>query len=662
MELRETFLRFFILQSVFIHQEAAEIIKGALGLQDLSDGNYADAIDIVITNTEIILFNENITSKIAKAKSLALEYNDKLSFFSENALSVIVDLEKLSIKRSNLTDMPNIKPLAATLIELKLESCGIVFIPSGTFDGMTKLWTLEIKSCPLVGFPDVSGATSLNSLYLEYTTIPIIPEDYLSGSITVFRMANNIGPVNATSLLKIMSNMTILNLESNEITAHLDVVLDNCLTLTNVQLRSNALKEIPYFGNCTSTITWLQLEHNLISSIPSQIGSKMVSLKTLILNNNNLTAFPTAVNYLPALEELSLVGNTFSTVSSPITIKSPNLTLFDVNNIGLQNFPDISESPMLINLDLSKNHIKEINASFLSDQMLLKTRNLSYNELTVCPPIAVLNYLLTLKITDNQLQNLSWADANPTNLNISNLPLEELYVNSNNFEETTDFSLLLKTKSLWRLEMRGCNLKRLPSVITCLESLIDIYLDSNQLDEFPIDILSELPVLSSISLRYNNIKAIPRLAVKGMTNLTYINLLNNKLTTLGNILNSERSWLYVVLKNNNLICDWNICWMKMDAAALSTEIVLDETNTCTGPANLQNLKWEEITEDALGCNGKYVAGKSLPSITSCYFRTFLCPPITLSCFVMYFWSCLVMERGKSPSPLLHNDNYGWTLK
>ena len=619
MELRATFLRFLILQSGFIHQEAAEIIKGALGLQDLSDGNYADAIDIVITNTEIILFNEPITSKIAKAKSLALEYNDKLSIFSENALSVIVDLEKLSIKRSNLTIMPNIKPLAATLIELKLEYCGIVLFPSGTFDGMTKLWTLEIKSCPLVGFPDVSGATSLHSLYLKYTTIPIIPEDYLSGSITVFRMANNIGPVNASSLLKIMSNMTILNLESNEITAHLDVVLDNCLKLTNVQLRSNALKEIPDFGNCTSTITWLQLENNLISSIPSQIGSEMVSLKTLILNNNNLTAFPTAVNYLPALEELSLVGNTFSTVSSPITIKSPNLTIFDVNNIGLQNFPDISESPMLINLDLSKNLIKEINASFLNDQMLLNTLNLSYNELTVCPPIAVLTYLLTLKITNNQLQNLSWTDANPTNLNISALPLEQLYLNSNNFEEPTDLSLFSKTRNLVQLEMRNCNLKSCPSAINSLGSLVGIHLDSNQLDEFPIDIFSELPVLRSISLRYNNINFIPRLAVKGMKNMRYLNLQSNKLTTLGNILNSERISLNLNLQKNYLICDWNICWMKMDAPALSTNIWLDETNTCTGPANLQNLKWEEITEDDLGCNGKYIDGKGHPQMTSCYF-------------------------------------------
>ena len=612
MELRAIFLRFLILQSIFIHQEAAEIIKGALGLQDLSDGNYADAIDIVIKNTEIILLSELITSKIAKAKSLALEYNYKLSIFSENALSVIVDLEKLSIKRSNLTVMPNIKPLAATLIELKLENCGIVLIPSGTFDGMTKLWTLEIKYCPLVGFPDVSGATSLNSLYLEYTTIPIIPEDYLSRSITVFKMVNNNGPVNATSLLKIMSNMTILNLESNEITAHLDVVLDNCLKLTNVKLTSNALKEIPYFGNCTSTISWLQLEHNLISSIPIQIGSEMVSLKTLILDNNNLTTFPAAVNNMPALEKLSLVGNTFSTVSSPITIKSTNLTIFEVNNIGLQNFPDISESPMLINLDLSENNIKEINASFLSDQMLLNNLDLSYNALTVCPPIAVLNHLLTLKITENQLQNLSWTDANPTNLNISKLALQELYLNNNNFEETTDFSLLLKTKSLSRLEMRSCNLKRLPSVITSLESLTSIYLDNNQLDEFPIDVLSELPVLRGISLRHNNIKSIPRLAVKGMKMVTYINLLNNELTTLGNILNPERSKLNVDLKSNNLICDWNICWIKMDAPALSTNIWLDETNTCTGPANLQNLKWEEITEDDLGCNGKYIDGRGHP--------------------------------------------------
>ena len=612
MELMATFLRFLILQSILIHQEAVETIRGAGGLRNLLDGNYADTINIVIKNTEINLFNEPITSKIAKAKSLALEYNYKLSIFSENALSVIVDLEKLSIKRSNLTDMPNIKALAATLIELKLESCGIVLIPSDTFDGMTKLLTLEIKSCPLVGFPDVSGATSLNSLYLEYTTIPIIPEDYLSRSITVFRMANNIGPVNASSLLKIMSNMTILNLESNEITAHLDVVLDNCLKLTNVQLKSNALKEFPDFGNCTSTIKWLQLENNLISSIPSETGSEMVSLKTLILNNNNLTVFPTAVNNLPALEELSLVGNTFSTISSPITIKSPNLTIFDVNNIGLQNFPDISESPMLINLDLSENNIKEINASFLSDQMLLNKLDLSYNELTVCPPIAVLNHLLTLKITENQLQNLSWTDANPTNLNISDLPLKELYLNNNNFEETTDFSLLLKTKNLSRLEMRSCNLKRLPSVITSLESLTSIYLDNNQLDEFPIDVLSELPVLRGISLRHNNIKSIPRLAVKGMKMVTYINLLNNELTTLGNILNPERSKLNVDLKSNNLICDWNICWIKMDAPALSTNIWLDETNTCTGPANLQNLKWEEISEDDLGCNGKYIDGRGHP--------------------------------------------------
>ena len=203
--------------------------------------------------------------------------------------------------------------------------------------------------------------------------------------------------------------------------------------------------------------------------------------------------------------------------------------------------------------------------------------------------------------------------------------------------------------------MRSSNLKRLPSVITSLESLKYIYLDSNQLDEFPAGIFSELPELRSISLRYNNIKAIPRLAVKGMTNMRYLNLQSNKLTTLGNILNIGRISLYVNLKSNDLICDWNICWIKMDAPALSTNIWLDETNTCTGPANLQNLKWEEITEDDLGCNGKYIAGNGHPQMTSCYFLVSLTPPYHLVMFCYAFrLSCLVMDSGKTPSPLMHN--------
>ncbi|XP_030749929.1 leucine-rich repeat-containing protein 40-like [Sitophilus oryzae] len=246
----------------------------------------------------------------------------------------------------------------------------------------------------------------------------------------------------------------------------------NLKPLTNLDLSSNVLTEVPGRIATFQDLTIINLQDNSLTCLPAEITT-LTKLTRLILNHNKINTLPNDIDKLIDLRVLRI---------------SHNL---------LEELPDsLVDLVMLETLDLSYNSIEKL-PSGIGFLVRLTDLNVSNNKIKTLPPdIVNLRSLIRLDINYNNIKHL------PESLGELR-KLQLLYAQHNDIEEVPDFT--------------GC------------ESLQEIYLGNNFIKEIPPELHENLLQLKILELRDNQIEILPKEIAK-MVHLTQLDLSNNELT------------------------------------------------------------------------------------------------------------------------------------
>ena len=576
----------------------ATIFKGKSQVSQLIAGTGIYDSTVFIEESNLIVVDNSLTSKISKATFLTFDNNPTLTSFSATSLEPLSSLSHLTIMQSSLNLLPKIQAVNSTLTSLVIHGCEMTSIPSSAFENMDRLTSLEIRSCPLTTFPDLSATKALSSLTLEHTTITTIPAAYLPQSVTDFVVAHNVGTVSLVRLMTNMPEVTSLYLVSNTLTAHMDAVLEGCVQLDSLNAGQNQLTSFPNLNGCVETIKTLILDWNSITAIPDDI-EHMVSLEFLNMNHNLLTSLPTAFKHLERLIVLYVSGNNFMIT---LNIWSPAALVFTASYANMSSFPVTSNAPKVSALHLSHNTIEKVYPSSFTGDQSVDTIGLDNNKLTSFPPIAILRNLTTLYLAVNRIEAVLWSDANPQDLVVSDLPLQHLKLSENPNLNLSDTSFWQRLTNLEQLTVDKCDITGIPHFLKGLGKLKQLSMRTNQLEYLPHDILSTLTSLESADFTANQLKSISSSAFKAMEHLKFVGLYSNDLVTLGSVINPSWSNFYVDIGDNPLRCDWTLCWIKTETT--SSLMVQVSSTPCTAPENLTSTAWSTITEEALNCGGE----------------------------------------------------------
>ena len=197
--------------------------------------------------------------------------------------------------------------------------------------------------------------------------------------------------------------------------------------LTELNLRSNLLKEIPTEVFELEWLEILNLSNNKLTSVPEAI-TRLTNLSELNLWNNQLTIVPESITHLTNLSYLDLSENQLTSLPESITRLTNLSTLYLLSN-QLTSIPDaITRLTNLYKLDLSNNQLTSLPESITRLTNLYRL-DLSKNQLTSLPEaITRFTNLSELYLSDNQLTSVLESITRLTNLStldLSDNPLED---------------------------------------------------------------------------------------------------------------------------------------------------------------------------------------------------------------------------------------------
>ena len=152
-------------------------------------------------------------------------------------------------------------------------------------------------------------------------------------------------------------------------------------------------------------VTEIDLRSNALTELPDDFGD-FKSLRVLRLNYNRLSAFPTVLVGLPRLASLELSGNQILRVDGAVA-HAPALEYLDLSGNQLDSLPDgLCDVSTLVNVNLENNLLEELPAD-IGNLSRLQKLDLSTNRLTALPAsVGKLRSLLTLDAASNQLQEV----------------------------------------------------------------------------------------------------------------------------------------------------------------------------------------------------------------------------------------------------------------
>lgn len=248
-------------------------------------------------------------------------------------------------------------------------------------------------------------------------------------------------------------------------------------------------------------LVWLDLSSNRIQHIGLNTLPK--TLVTLDISRNLLSVFPTIMlEHLHDLRILSLRDN----------------LLTKLNEITFQAFKTHLEK-----IDLSQNNIDELPQHLFNRTTRIKAINFDKNFITFVP-----------------------SDA------FSNMNLVHLVLSFNHVKSVDARAFASLENSLEYLDLERNFLTTIPSAIYSLNKLRFLYLTSNAINS-----VDALPAtLKVLSLSSNNFSRIPIEVISNCTELSYLNMGYNKLTTIE--ANTFEGWgteLQTLLLRNNKISD-----------------------------------------------------------------------------------------------------------
>ncbi|XP_029354815.1 leucine-rich repeat-containing G-protein coupled receptor 4 isoform X1 [Echeneis naucrates] len=405
----------------------------------------------------------------------------------------------LDLSMNNITELPAyVFKNLPYLEELRLAGNDLSFIHPEALSGLHQLKVLMLQNNQLRTVPSAAlkNLHSLQSLRLDANHITTVPDDSFEG----------------------LQQLRHLWLDDNNLTV---VPISSLRHQANLQALTLALNRISYipdnaFANLTSLVV-LHLHNNRIKVIEDNCFTGLLNLETLDLNFNNLMVFPKAIETLPKLKELGFHSNDIASIPEGAFHNNPLLrsihlydnplafvgasafqNLSDLHSLMLrgasmmQDFPILTWTNNLESLTLSGTKVSSIPADLCEDLKLLRTLDLSYNEIAGLPSLQGCVQLQEISFQHNHIQQIK----RDTFQGLSTLRLLDL---SRNEIQVIHRDAFLTLTALTNLDLSMNSLTVIPTI--GLSSLSQLKLSGNPQMKNVLT-AKNLPKLRSISVPY----------------------------------------------------------------------------------------------------------------------------------------------------------------
>uniref|UniRef100_A0A182XYT9 Uncharacterized protein n=1 Tax=Anopheles stephensi TaxID=30069 RepID=A0A182XYT9_ANOST len=326
-------------------------------------------------------------------------------------------------------------------------------------------------------------------------------------------------------------------------------LLVNASTITNsVQFKKFHEKNI----FLPSTLTLEELSLQEARNLRTIVVPTNRHLKQLEIANCPITIVPPALRNLVSLRGLRLKMCAVKTFNLALLANLQHLETvqFTDNNITSIYPPQTAIVANIRIVDLSYNQLRRLDMSVLRSLQLMKTLTLDHNQLSTIGyrpgETVTLHSLSTLRLLNNKLERISFAQLNATRLeflvlssnmlntvpqHLDSFPNLKLLTLSNNQLASFDFTSLQSLAHLQSLDLFNNRLRSvdLPGEMV-LPNLNHLALANNELESIALQQLTA-PRLSSIDLGNNLLVTIPNVFEKeGMLQLQSLNVVDNPLT------------------------------------------------------------------------------------------------------------------------------------
>ncbi|KAM4593732.1 leucine-rich repeat-containing G-protein coupled receptor 4 [Odontesthes bonariensis] len=405
----------------------------------------------------------------------------------------------LDLSMNNITELPAyVFKNFPYLEELRLAGNDLTFIHPDALSGLHQLKVLMLQNNQLKSVPSAAlkNLHSLQSLRLDANHITAVPADSFEG----------------------LQQLRHLWLDDNHLTEVPIGSLRHQANLQALTLALNRILNIPdnSFANLTSLVV-LHLHNNRIQEIGDHSFAGLVNLETLDLNFNNLMVFPKAIEALPKLKELGFHSNDIASIpegafhnnallrtihlyDNPLSYVGASAfqNLSDLHSLILrgasmmQDFPILTWTNNLESLTLSGTKISSIPTDLCEDLKLLRTLDLSYDEIKQLPSLQGCVRLQEISFQHNHIQQID----RDTFQGLSALRLLDL---SRNEIRVIHRDAFLTLTALTNLDLSMNSLTVIPT--TGLSAVSQLKLSGNPQMKSALS-AKNLPKLRSISVPY----------------------------------------------------------------------------------------------------------------------------------------------------------------
>lgn len=370
-------------------------------------------------------------------------------------------------------------------------------------------------------------------------------DDGTSGStteISVYCRAGSLEQIAFSKLLKqIPREVTVLEVEAPF--DHPNHLLwdDNINQLQHLRVLRLVNCAIPAISRALRlrTLEVLDLRGNRIQHLPVSIFSGVPAIRELNLAENSLSVLPTgAFTYLKNLQILSLAHNNITEVTVNLLRGLKNLKALhlDGNRIPVSQFNLLfTDVPQLERLELNECglSIGAVNDLALEKFHSLKQLGLAGNMLGRVPISALrnhLNSLTTLDLSDNELVEIESEIFAKSNISRLLLAGNHLGTNPNSLSfNSLKTGMALRELDLSRNSFEHFHSENLGIAQGTVETL---YLNGNHISSIGQWLTANMTKLTKLHLGYNFIEYLPKKLPNEFTQLIFLNLSGNQLSSL----------------------------------------------------------------------------------------------------------------------------------
>uniref|UniRef100_A0A8C7GS05 Leucine-rich repeat-containing G-protein coupled receptor 4 n=1 Tax=Oncorhynchus kisutch TaxID=8019 RepID=A0A8C7GS05_ONCKI len=364
--------------------------------------------------------------------------------------------------------------------------------------------------CSGKGLTTVPTGLNIETVRLAGNDLSFIHPDALSGlhQLKVLMLQNNQLKTVPSTAIKNLYSLQSLRLDANHITTVPEDSFEGLQQLRHLWLDDNSLTEVPVGPmRHQANLQALTLALNRITHIPNNAFANLSSLVVLMIvslcifsfsssgfHSNDIAAVPEgAFHKNPLLRTIHLYDNPLSFVGT-----SAFQNLSDLHSLMLrgasmmQDFPCLTGTNNLESLTLTGTKIAAVPVELCEDLKVLRTLDLSYNEIEELPSFQGCLKLQEISLQHNHIQQID----RDTFQGLSALRLLDL---SRNEMKTIHRDAFLYLTVLTNLDLSLNSLTSIPT--TGLSSLNQLKLTGN-LQMKNVFTAKSLPKLRSVSVPY----------------------------------------------------------------------------------------------------------------------------------------------------------------